>query len=64
MRHPVSLRKTRQAVASTIGDIGKQGDILNQHAKLLDEHSAALRSVGALLTRPFLGRLTWLLSGK
>lgn len=62
--HPLSLRKTREAVHAAATDVQTQGGILDQHAKLLDAHSEALKAISAILSRPFFGRVKWILTGK
>lgn len=64
LNHPVSLRKTRQVVSKSLDAINEQGEVINQHAAQLNAQREALLSVGALIARPFLGRLRWLVLGK
>lgn len=64
MSGPLSLKKTRLAVRQASTDLDEQGRILNQHAKLLDTHSEAIKSLAdVLVTRSLWGRLRWLLKG-
>ncbi len=55
--NPISARKTRQAVGKTIEQVNEQRSVLVQVVPRVNQHNA-------ILTRPFLGRLRWLVLGK
>lgn len=55
--HPLSARKTRQAVRDLALDYDDAKDVLLQHER-------SLNALIALAKRPLWGRLKWLATGK
>lgn len=66
--HPVSLRKTREALSKTIDASNAHAARLNellQHAQTVERRTRATdEKLDALLERGFFGRLKWLATGK